>query len=337
MLPGDYIAMKLTGEIQTTMSGLSEGIMWDFQKNSLSEPVFGAYGFSRDIIPEIVPTFSTQAQLLPETARELGLSPNTTVCYRAGDQPNNALSLNVLNPGEVAATAGTSGVVYGVSSEITYDPLSRVNTFAHVNHSPDNPRLGVLLCINGTGILYAWLKRLAGEKMSYEDLNRLAESIPVGAEGVTILPFGNGSERVLNNRDVNSLFSGINFNIHHKGHLLRAAQEGIVFAFKYGMDIMQSTGIHPSVIRAGNANMFLSPIFRNTLAGITGATIELYNTDGSVGAARGAGIGSGYYKSFNEAFSNLNKLETIEPDNSGSRLYRETYERWKSVLDKAIS
>ncbi len=336
MLPGDYIAMKLTGEIQTTLSGLSEGIMWDFKTNSLSDMLFSTYGFSTEIIPEIVPTFSVQAQLRPKVARELGLSPKTKVSYRAGDQPNNALSLNVLNPGEVAATAGTSGVVYGVSSEIRYDPQSRVNTFAHVNHSAESPRLGVLLCINGTGILNAWLKRLVGENMNYEEMNRVAESAPAGSAGVTVLPFGNGSERVLNNRNVNSVFSGINFNIHQKGHILRAAQEGIVFSFKYGMDIMQNTGIHTSVIRAGKANMFLSPIFRNTLAGITGATIELYNTDGSVGAARGAGIGSGYYKSFGEAFSSLTRLETIYPDTSKTDEYTEAYNRWKTELKKAI-
>lgn len=336
MLPGDYIAMRLTGEIQTTMSGLSEGIMWDFRTNGLSEVLFTTYGFSTDIIPEVVPAFAVQAQLSPDVARELGLSAKTTVSYRAGDQPNNALSLNVLNPGEVAATAGTSGVVYGVSSEIRYDPLSRVNTFAHVNHSDTDPRLGVLLCINGTGILYAWLKRLSGENTSYETLNQMAESVPVGSEGVTILPFGNGAERVLGNRDVNALFSGINFNIHNKGHLMRAAQEGVAFAFKYGMDIMQATGIQPSVIRAGNANMFLSPVFRNTLAGVTGATIELYNTDGSIGAARGAGIGTGYFKSFGEAFSNLNKLESVEPDESKSAVYLEAYERWNAVLTKVM-
>lgn len=336
MLPGDYIAMKLTGEIQSTVSGLSEGIMWDFKANNLADLLFENYGFSKDIIPEIVPTFAVQAQIQPKVAAELGLSPKTKVSYRAGDQPNNALSLNVLNPGEIAATAGTSGVVYGVSDEIKYDPQSRVNTFAHVNHSAENPRLGVLLCINGTGILNAWLKRLAGENLSYDEMNQLAGAVPIGSKGVTILPFGNGAERVLNNRNIGSSFNGINFNIHNKIHLLRAAQEGIVFSFKYGMDIMQNTGIDARVIRAGKANMFLSPVFRDTLAGVTGATIELYNTDGSVGAARGAGIGSGYYASAKEAFANLTKLETVEPDSRKKAEYQTAYNNWKNELEKAI-
>lgn len=337
MLPGDYIAMKLSGEIQTTVSGLSEGIMWDFKENSLANLLFENYGFSSDIIPEIVPTFAVQSQVSAKVAAELGLSAKTTISYRAGDQPNNALSLNVLNPGEIATTAGTSGVVYGVSDEIKYDPQSRVNTFAHVNYTKENPRLGVLLCINGTGILNAWLKRMVGENLSYEEMNKLAEEIEIGSNGLSILPFGNGSERVLNNKNIGSVLSGINFNIHQKGHLLRAAQEGIVFSFKYGMDIMQNIGINASVIRAGKANMFLSPIFRDTLAGITGATIELYNTDGSVGAARGAGVGSGYYKSFGEAFSNLKKLETIIPNNSKKAEYQDAYNNWKVELEKAIS
>jgi len=337
MLPGDYIAMKLSGEIQTTVSGLSEGIMWDFKENTLADILFKNYGFSSEIIPEIVPTFAVQCQVSPKVASELGLSAKTTISYRAGDQPNNALSLNVLNPGEIATTAGTSGVVYGVSDEIKYDPQSRVNTFAHVNYTKENPRLGVLLCINGTGILNAWLKRMVGENLSYEEMNKLASEIEIGSNGLSVLPFGNGSERVLNNKNIGSVLGGINFNIHQKGHLLRAAQEGIVFSFKYGMDIMQNIGINASVIRAGKANMFLSPIFRDTLAGITGATIELYNTDGSVGAARGAGVGSGYYKSFNEAFSNLKKMDTIVPDISKRAEYQDAYNNWKTELEKAIS
>ncbi|WP_167606055.1 xylulokinase [Maribellus sediminis] len=336
MLPGDYIAMKLTGAAQTTVSGLSEGIMWNFKENRLADLLFDNYGFSSEIIPEIVPTFVNSGQLSESAAMELGLSTKTKVSYRAGDQPNNALSLNVLNPGEIATTAGTSGVVYGVSDEVKYDPQSRVNTFAHVNHSDVDPRLGVLLCINGTGILNAWLKRMIGESVSYEEMNELAAGAPIGSAGVSILPFGNGAERVLNNKNIGSQISGVNFNIHKKGHLLRAAQEGIVFSFKYGMDIMANIGINASVIRAGKANMFLSPIFRNTLAGISGATIELYNTDGSVGAARGAGVGSGYYKSFEEAFTNLKKLEVIEPDSSKSAEYTDAYENWKIQLEKAI-
>ena len=337
MLPGDYIAMKLSGEIQTTVSGLSEGIMWDFKENSLADILFKNYGFSSEIIPEIVPTFAAQCQVSAKTAKELGLSAKTSISYRAGDQPNNALSLNVLNPGEIATTAGTSGVVYGVSDEIKYDHQSRVNTFAHVNYTKENPRLGVLLCINGTGILNAWMKRMIGENLSYEDMNRFASEIAIGSNGISVLPFGNGAERVLNNKNIGSVLSGINFNIHQKGHLLRAAQEGIVFSFKYGMDIMQNIGINASVIRAGKANMFLSPIFRDTLAGITGATIELYNTDGSFGAARGAGVGSGYYTSFNEAFSNVKKLETVVPDNSKIAEYQDAYKNWKNQLEKVLS
>lgn len=336
MLPGDYIAMKLTGIPQTTVSGLSEGIMWNFKENTIANILLENYGFSSEIISEIVPTFAVQGQLSKQVAAELGLSSKTIISYRAGDQPNNALSLNVLNPGEIATTAGTSGVVYGVSDEIKYDTLSRVNTFAHVNHSTENPRLGVLLCINGTGILNAWLKRIIGENNSYDELNRMAQDIPIGSDGISILPFGNGAERVLNNKNISSMFSGINFNIHKKSHLLRAAQEGIVFAFKYGMDIMQNIGINTAVIRAGKANMFLSPVFRNTLAGISGATIELYNTDGSVGAARGAGIGAGYYKSFGEAFNNLRKLEIIEPEVAKINQYRDAYEVWKNQLEMVI-
>ncbi|MGC8823275.1 MAG: xylulokinase [Bacteroidales bacterium] len=337
MLPGDYIAMRLTDRICTTASGLSEGILWDFSNNSLATFLMEYFGFSPDIIPEIVPTFSVQGELSREAAEELGLVPGIPVAYRAGDQPNNAFSLNVLNPGEIAATAGTSGVVYGVSQEVKYDPYSRVNTFAHVNHKEGQNRLGVLLCINGTGILNSWLRRNIGlTEKSYNDMNQLAASIAPGSDGVRVLPFGNGAERMLRNKDIGCHIGNFNFNLHNQSHILRAAQEGIVFAFHYGIEIMKGIGISTSVIRAGKANMFLSPIFTTTLASITGATIELYNTDGSVGAARGAGIGVGLYRSFDNAFVGLNKIEVIQPDDKLKNVLNEAYQHWVEYLNKFI-
>lgn len=337
MLPGDYIAMRLTGECNTTISGLSEGIFWDFKSNAPAEFLLDHYGIPSSLIPEIVPTFSEQGKVSSDIAQELGLAAGTPIAYRAGDQPNNAFSLNVLNPGELAATAGTSGVVYGVSDEVKYDPKSRVNTFAHVNHTQEINRLGVLLCVNGTGILNSWLKHNIGnENLDYEEMNKQAASIPIGSEGLMVLPFGNGAERMLGNQETGAYFAHANFNIHQAAHLFRASQEGIVFSFNYGIEVMKQTGIDASVIRAGQANMFLSPIFRDTLASITGATIELYDTDGAAGAAKGAGVGTGYYKSFKEAFANLQLLQKIEPDNKNENVYREAYEKWNEELNTIV-
>lgn len=334
MLPGDYIAMKLTGEINTTISGLSEGIMWNFKDNTLADFLLKYYGIHEHLVPDIVPTFSEQGRLSADAAEDLGLVPGIQIAYRAGDQPNNAFSLNVLNPGEIAATAGTSGVVYGVSDEVKYDPRSRVNTFAHVNHSPELNRLGVLLCINGTGIQYSWLKQhLTQREMNYPALNDLALEAPIGSEGLRMLPFGNGAERMLGNLNVGATIKNINFNIHSGAHLARAAQEGVAFSMHYGMAIMKEIGIHPEVIRAGLANMFLSPVFRDTLAEISGATIELYDTDGSIGAANGAGIGSGTFGSFQEAFENLNKMLVVEPTGKNSDQYAEAFGDWMKVLE----
>lgn len=335
MLPGDYIAMKMSGTICTTISGLSEGMLWDFKKNEVASLLMDYYGFDSKLIPEIKPTFSEQGRVNSWAAKELGLKEGIPITYRAGDQPNNALSLNVFNPGEIASTAGTSGVVYGVNGEVNYDPKSRVNTFAHVNHTTDQTRLGVLLCINGTGILNSWVKRVvAPEGISYNDMNDLATQAPIGSSGVSILPFGNGAERMLENKEIGCSIHGVNFNLHGKHHIIRAAQEGIVFSFKYGIDIMERMGIPVQKIHAGHANMFLSPIFRETLAGITGATIELYDTDGSVGAAKGAGMGAGIYKDNNDAFASLEKLAVIEPNLKYRAEYDEAYARWKEALER---
>jgi xylulokinase len=333
MLPGDYLAMRLSGTVNTTISGLSEGMFWDFKEKKVADFLMSYFGFNNALVPDIVPTFSVQSEVSEAAAAELGLKAGTPISYRAGDQPNNALSLNVFEPGEIASTAGTSGVVYGVLGEINYDKKSRVNTFAHVNYTKELDRLGVLLCINGTGILNAWVRRtVAPEGISYAEMNDFMAQVPIGSDGVTIIPFGNGAERVLENKEVGCSIHGINFNKHGKAHIMRAAQEGIVFSFCYGMEIMQHMGMDIQKIHAGRANMFLSPLFRDTLAGVSGATIELLETDGSVGAAKGAGIGCGLYKDNREAFATLKKLAVIEPDNKRRNEYLDAYANWKKCL-----
>ncbi len=337
MLPADYIAYRLTGKILTNPEGLSEYMLWDFKENTPATFLMEHMGYSPDIFPDVVPTFSFQGQVTAEAAREFGLAEGTPVTYRAGDQPNNAVSLNVFEPGEVASTAGTSGVVYGINGTVDYDPRSRVNNFAHVNHSADKTRIGVMTCINGTGCLNSWCKRnIAPSDCSYDEMNDLAAEVPVGSAGVSILPFGNGAERVLENREIGCSIHGINFNIHDRRHLLRAAQEGIVFSFMYGMEIMKSIGMDINKIHAGKANMFLSPVFRDTLASVSGATIELYDTDGAVGAAKAAGIGAGIYKDNNEAFASLVKLSEIHPA-ADRTPYLEAYARWKECLVRELA
>lgn len=336
MLPGDYIAMRLTGECATTLPGLSEATLWDFKKNDISDDLLQCLGLDRSLLPPIVPTFGEQGRLLSSAASLLGLPTGIPVTYRAGDQPNNALSLGVLNAGEIAATAGTSGVVYGISDTPCYDTLSRVNVFAHVNHNPPaRTRLGVLLCINGTGILNSWLHHnVVPQGVGYNEMDELAARIPVGSEGLTILPFGNGAERILQNRETGCVVNGLNFNIHTRNHLLRAAQEGIAFSFKYGMEIMEEMGMEFKTIHAGKANLFLSPLFREALATLTGSRIELYDTDGAAGAARGAGMGAGIYHDSAEAFAGLTHVESTLPQAELSGAYEEAYERWKINLLK---
>lgn len=334
MLPGDFIAMKFTGEATTTIAALSEGVFWDFKNDCLSADVFNYYGFGKSMIPHLRHVFSEHGFLLNKVAEYLTLTPGIPVTYKAGDQPNNALSLNVLQPGEVAATAGTSGVIYGVSDELTYDNQSRINTFAHVNYTTEEKRLGVLLCINGTGIFNRWVKNIAGNTHTYQEINEAASAIAVGSNGLYMLPFGNGAERMLENKLVQSHIHGIDFNVHTQAHLYRAAQESIAFAFRYGLDIMRENGMHPKVIRAGKANMFLSDVFIESFVNATGVPIELYNCDGSVGAALGAGIGADIFKTATEAFSNAKVLQFVEPNKTD--FYNDLYEQWKHVLRKEL-
>ncbi len=335
MLPGDYIAYRLTDEISTTHSGLSEGVLWDFSRNTISEKLLNHFGIENELLPEACPAFSVQGQLTKNMAEKFGLTNGIPVSYRAGDQPNNAFSLNVLHPGEIAATAGTSGVVYGVTEAITPDPSSRVNTFLHVNHSGKANRLGVLLCINGTGILNSWVKHnLLPKNTEYENMNSMAETVKPGSEGLMVFPFGNGAERVLGNKDIKSRISGLDLNKHKTAHIIRAAQEGIVFAMVYGIEVMKELGLKMDKIRAAHANLFQSAVFRQTLASLSMAQIEMYNTDGALGAARGAAVGIGY-QDITEVFQTLELVKKTEPEKS-TRL-EEAYFSWKQELEKIIS
>ncbi|MBI1342854.1 MAG: carbohydrate kinase [Terrimonas sp.] len=334
MLPGDYIALQFTGTLTTSIAALSEGIFWDFKKNRLSEDVFDFFGFDKNLIPAIQPVFSDHGQLLPAIAGQLSLTPGIPVSYKAGDQPNNALSLNVMEPGEVAATAGTSGVIYGVSDQLTYDRKSRINSFAHVNHRDDNIRTGVLLCINGTGILNSWVRNQIANHEDYMVINDAAASVPAGSNGLRILPFGNGAERMLNNKTVGAQIGNLNLNLHTRAHVYRAVQEGIACAFRFGLDIMRENAMNPRVIRAGNSNMFLSPVFKEAFVNITGVPVELHAHDGSMGAALGAGIGSGIFKDAGEAFDKAHVLATIEP--CQQEKYEPVFQAWKKWLDKFI-
>jgi len=336
MLPGDFIAMKMTDEIRTTISGLSEGVFWDYSAGEISYTLLDHYGFSGSMIPDLVPSFGDQGFMTDKAAEELGLKAGIPVSYRAGDQPNNAFSLKAMMPGEVAATAGTSGVIYAITDKAGFDRRSRVNTFVHVNHSPETPRYGVLLCVNGTGILNSWLKnQMAG--MEYEEMNAAAGTIPIGSEGLKVLPFGNGAERILENRDLGAVVSSLDFNRHQKAHLFRAAQEGIVFALRYGFDIMNQMDVPAKIVRAGTANMFLSQVFRETFVNTTQTVLELYNTDGAQGAARAAGIGAGIYQNLEEAYTGLTIQNTMEPDRDQAGKYQDEYNRWLNLLLNNLS
>jgi xylulokinase len=339
MLPGDYIAMRLTGEAATTETGLSEAILWDYLDGGLAQEVLDVLGIPADLLPPVVPTLGLQGTLTASAATTLGLCPGVPIAYRAGDQPNNAFSLKVLEPGEVAATAGTSGVVFGVGDEARWDQQSRVNTFLHVTHRPAAPRYGVLLCVNGTGALNQWLRRtLGGEAgLTYEQMNREAAATPAGADGLLVLPYGNGAERTLGNHDLGAIVRGLSLVRHGRGHLCRAAQEGIVFALRYGMEIMRDMGVMPGTVRAGRANMFLSPLFARAFADVTGAAVELFETDGAQGAARAAGLGAGIFPTTAEAFAGLAVVERLEPDPARAAQYEEVYARWRGALERELA
>jgi xylulokinase len=335
MLPGDYIAFKLTGRFGTTPSGLSEGILWDFQRSEPALFLLKHFGIAPTLIPPVSGNCAMFDQVRADVASELGLPKGAVVSYRAGDQPNNALALNVLNPGEIGANAGTSGVIYGVTDKLGVDRQSRVNNFLHVNSTEERTRIGVLMCVNGTGSFYRWLKGTIAPGLSYQEINTLAERAPIGAQGISALPYGNGAERTLGNKVVGASLENLDLNRHTQRDIFRAGQEGIVFALAYGLEIMRSMNLTPTLVRAGLANMFQSDLFQRTFATTTGVPVELLTTDGSEGAARAAGIGAGLY-TFSNAFVGLTRHAVVEPEAAAKEATQDAYGRWKEALGRHL-
>jgi xylulokinase len=335
-LPGDFIALKMTGEVATTVQGLSEGIFWDYKENGIAHSLLDFYEIDKYLLAPCVPCFGEQGRLQKTAAETLGIAAGTPVCYRAGDQPNNAFSLQVMEPGEIAATAGTSGVLYGISSVAAHDPKSRVNPFVHVNHQTNQPRYGILMCLNGTGILNSWLRREFFTNESYETMNAGAAMTPMGAEGIFCYPFGNGAERILENKNPGGQIKGLDFNRHNKYHLARAAQEGIVFSLIYGAEIMQGMGLSMNRFRAGNTNMFLSGLFSQTFSNCSDCPVELYHSDGAIGAARGAGFGGKYYPQLRDCYRGMELVRMVEPEKNNSGQIKELYGEWKMGLEDIL-
>lgn len=331
MLPGDYIAYKLTGLMNTTISGLSEGILWDYKEDTVADWLLEHYGIDKSLTPNIVKNFTNQGVVQETASKETGLPIGIPIVYRAGDQPNNALSLNVFNHGEVAATGGTSGVIYAVTNVLKSKESSRINHFAHVNYSKENTSVGKLLCINGAGIQYRWLRNNIGTD-TYETMNRKASKIAVGSDGVVVIPFGNGAERMFNNKNIGTHFSNLNLNQHNHGHLYRAALEGIAFSFVYGMEILKNDNAIINVIRAGNDNLFRSEIFSNTVATLIGHEIEIYNTTGAVGAARAVGLIDGDFEKFGASITKNDHVMTFMPLKN-KEPYVQAYQHWKKELE----
>ncbi|HBX66427.1 MAG: carbohydrate kinase [Balneola sp.] len=339
MLPGDFIAMKLSKKVTTTEAGFSEGVFWDFENQELNDELLGHLGLEEHVIPDTVPAIGGNVSVDSEVAQDLGLNEDVKINYRSGDQPNNAFSLNVLNPGEVAATAGTSGVIYAVTDKNVHDRKSRINTFLHINNTVEQRRNGILICINGTGILYSWLRKLLNTSKSnlpYNQMNELAGQVEEGAEGVRFFPFGNGAERVLENEVVGAHLLNMDFNQHDSAHIIRAGLEGIVYALNIGFEMLADMDVPVETIRVGHSNLFLSSAFRQIFANVTNTTLELYDTDGAAGAARGAALGDGFYENAEEAFKSLKRIEVIKPDENKVKVYKDLYAEWKTTLDEII-
>jgi xylulokinase len=331
MLPGDYIAYKLTGELVTTKNGLAEGTLWNYKTNKVATELLDYYGIDHSLTPDVVDNFTDQGKVHTAAAKATGLPKGISVTYRSGDQPNNALSLNIFRPGEVAATGGTSGVIYAVTDQSEFKEIRKVNHFAHVNYTKEHPTVGRLLNINGAGIQYRWLRNNSVEN-SYENMNRKASKLPIGSDGVLVIPFGNGAERMLDNKNVGTHFCNLNLNQHSNAHLYRAALEGIAFSFVYGMDILKKDQTEINVIRAGNDNLFRSEIFANTVATLIGQEIEIYNTTGAVGAARAAGLTDGDFDRFGESITKNDHVMTYIPIKN-KEPYEAAYNNWKTELE----
>jgi xylulokinase len=161
------------------------------------------------------------------------------------------------------------------------------------------------------------------------------KDVPVGCEGLINFPFGNGAERIFNNKIIGSHFINLNFNKHGKAHLYRSAIEGIAFSFAYGIELMKEDQSLINVIKAGNDNLFQSKVFVETLCSIIGNNIQIFNTNGAIGAARASTIEGNNFDYFKKSSTGNDLVSEYEPKNNNEE-YILAYEKWKKELNKKI-
>jgi xylulokinase len=291
LLPKDYVRLRLTGAFGMDMADASGTLLLDVARRRWSQTVAERLSIPLEWLPPLFESGDVAGQLLPEAARLTGLAAGTTVVAGGGDQACGAVGVGVVRQGIASVALGTSGVVFVHDDAYQVDEAYRLHSFCHGVPGKWH-RMGVMLAAGGS--LQWWRNHFAHEELErarlegkdvYELLTSLAETAPLGSEGLLFLPYLTGERTPHPDPKARGAFIGLNLR-HSKAHLTRAVLEGITFGLRDSLELMKESGIaiHELRVNGGGAK---SPFWRQMIADIFGVPVVTVNsTDGpAYGAA----------------------------------------------------
>lgn len=337
LLPKDYVRFRLTGALATEPSDASATLMFDTAGGRWSGEIMRLMELPESILPEVGGSAETLGRVTREAAALAGLAEGTPVVGGGADNACGAAGVGVVAPGEAVASWGTSGTVLAPVAEPRVDPGSRAHTFCHV--VPGTWYLmGVVLSAGGA---FAWhrdqlARELAGDADAALRLGEEAAAVPRGAEGVTFLPYLQGERTPHRDAAARGAILGLSL-AHTRAHLTRAVLEGICFALRDSVSILQELGMRPGrlLLTGGGAR---SPFLRRLQAEVFGMPVATVNREEgpAYGAALLAAVGAGAFPDLaSAAAATLVRSPAEHPDPAAHAAYAEPYRRFRASYPAA--
>lgn len=324
LCPKDYVRYQLTGNMGTDHTDASATLFYDMEKETWSKEILHKLGFDSSVVPDIKNSYEVAGTITKEIAELTGLSADTKVVFGGADQAMHSIGNGVHKKGTMMVTIGTGGQTLVMNDSPILNKELNTHVFRHVNPHTWYGLAAILYA----GATLNWFGRNFAEKDSYEDLSKMAENIAPCCEGLVFFPCMGGERTPYLDPNTRGMYSGFSFN-HTKEHFVRATMEGVTFAAKNSIDIMnQLYGKEEKLICAGGG--VKGQTWAQIQADVYGRQIYVSNIkeQACLGAAIIAGMGAGVFSNLEEACKVMvsEKEKVIEPNRKNSILYQKFYE-----------
>ena len=342
LLPKDYVRYRLTGEYAMDKADGAGTVLFDLKKRNWSAEVLAALGIPFGWMPSTFEGPEFTGKITPEAAAATGLKAGTPVAAGGGDQAAQAVGVGAVEPGVVALTVGTSGVVFATTPSALVEPEGRLHAFCHAVPGMWH-FMGVMLSAAGS---LQWYRDTLAPGVSFDDLLREAEPVPAGSEGLQFLPYLSGERTPHPDPLARGAWIGLTLR-HGRGHLTRALLEGVAFGLKDSFTLIQNAGLGQIRQARASGGGTKGALWRQILASVLEAELVTVNTTegAAYGAALLAGVGASAWTDVPAACAAAVKVTgsthpdpaQVEAYRKAYPLYRELYPALKPSFDKMVA